>query len=146
MIPQINDYVKIIFNTGLVEEGQVVEWSDSVCLQSPLSGQLLLIPNMNYILAVKLQPNQKTDSPPQDMQLRAKTLAELHQLKIQEERAMVRDKLTTLKNEGVVPTEYGLPRKLGQPVFFDSPTENRGCDRGYQKPSSAEIRGAFRRR
>lgn len=159
--PITGDHVKIIFHNGMVEEGIVLEWNDSgkSYLKAPASDNLLVIQNTAYVLAVQVEQGSsaKLNKVAIDVELepikhesredlRAASLVELHKLRIAEERTRAREHLTTFKNTGTVQVQYGLPRNLPKSVLFDPTKENRGCDRGHQKCSSDQIRGAFPRR
>ncbi len=155
MNPQNSDHVKVIFSNGLIEEGIVLEWTEvRAVLRSTSSDNLLIIQNTTRdVLAVKIYRDESqrgrtnannrvfVDLPAEQVRekqsdLRALKLADLHKLRMQEERARARELTTTFQPSGLSPVKYGLPGEFRQPVLFDTATEDRRCNRGRQEPLS----------
>lgn len=143
MEPKQNDFVKIMFKTGIVEEGVVIEWSDKKsAIKSSHNNNILLILNtIENVLAVKIVrtiQEQKTekvyvDDPEStiyepDEGLRAKHLSELHLERIKEEKERARKKLSTFESTEIQPINYGYP-KLQEPADIDNDPRKKALKR-----------------
>lgn len=141
MIPQPGQHIKIIFRNNMVESGIVVLWSkEKSVLKALNSNNVLVIQKTDEdVMAYKICYEEKNLKPEVKQQkqevhkpvfidqelkveeripnekLRAMKLVELHGMKAKEEKERVRRLLTSQRNEGLSPVEYGLPKKLQKP-------------------------------
>lgn len=133
MIPQVGQYVKVIFRNGMQAEGTVAAWSDdksvvnlpdnkSVCLIMNTKEDVLMVQMVNDISETKIGlrehmeelENQfhETYKEPSVNDLRLKKLAELKQMMIEQEKKIVKEKVV----DHSITTVQGP--KYGQPNFF----------------------------
>ena len=134
MMPQKEQYVKLIFRNGTVAEGRVEEWSDkiSVLVSGNDQCRLLIMNTAEDIMLVKIDMMTKTgndmptisaqkhleelneqfeeeyDKPSTD-ELRLKKLADLRKLMIEEEKKVVAAKLNEHTISNTNPVGYGNP-------------------------------------
>ena len=123
MDPKPGQHIKIFFRNGAMEEGTVVSWSpQKSVLKSLLNDDLMVIQKtIDDIMIIKILKGNKPQVyvEPQELEeripepeLRAKRIAELHELRSREERSRARNLLTTFRTSGPTMTQYGIPKKI----------------------------------
>ncbi len=118
IFPKQGEMVKILFTNGYIEEGTVQIWDkDNIVLKNKYKDDYSIIYNPQNILVVKIIAQEKTtnevfvDTPKPTKHHRthvdnAMELTELHKARIQMERDLVREKLTTFKPSGIQEVNY----------------------------------------
>lgn len=136
MLPKKNQYVKLFFHNGLTLEGFVHEWTDeSAAIFSPKKNLIIIQNPKKELLVIEIlllndaaekdnkevieQNTNKTEYRTNDPILDTKSLADLHILKMQEEKKAIRAKMTSFKNQGIQAIDYGLPRRIQKPPHFN---------------------------
>ena len=139
--PEPNQHVKIYFRNGVVEEGIVLQWSDTKSVLRSLSSQnkLIIQNTLQDIIAIKifaydhLEERKKVyideelqlENSERDSQIRAAKLAELRILRGRAERERARELMNEFRLEDAttasfnMQSRYGLPRRLQKPPKFD---------------------------
>jgi sRNA-binding regulator protein Hfq len=133
MKPFANDQVKIYFKNGFQVEGRVQSWGKKIILTSEDKNSFMVIAKLKEIVMYKvvksntiysellLAPTKEeqieeidvvadTQSDPSlSLELRGKKLAELHKLKIEEEKKAIAQKLKEHHISEVKKVNYELP-------------------------------------
>lgn len=131
MIPQKNQYVKIIFNNSIQIDGFVESWEDKIVLLK--NNSYYIINNQKDILFYTIQNNIKKpeeiikqnietqrqfeqikQSPSND--LRLKKLAELRQELINQEKQIIANKIKEPSSNSAG-TQYGFPNFFKKPII-----------------------------
>lgn len=130
MIPQIGQHVKCILRTGVMVEGIIEEWGESVQLKSLDGESILIIPHYtNDIMMIKIMLPKKIENKeeqiisknklekefeeaykqPSEENFRIKKLAELKKLLINQEKKIISEKIKDHNIEAIKKAEYGYP-------------------------------------
>jgi sRNA-binding regulator protein Hfq len=133
MKPFTNDQVKIYFKNGFQVEGRVYSWGKNIILTSEDKNSFMVISKPKEIVMYKVvksnavyseplptstkeEPLEENDveidtqsDPSLSLELRGKNLAELHKLKIEEEKKAIAQKLKEHHISEVKKANYELP-------------------------------------
>lgn len=122
---EVGSIIKIICINNVIEGGKLLEYNENQMVLELFDRSLFIVQDpLKNIIAIKVDPPAKTSRKPEQVfveeelkpdryypqeELRAKSLAELHKLRANEERERARDLLTSKKIEAVPEAQFGYP-------------------------------------
>ena len=120
---ELGSIIKIICSNNVVESGKLIEHTDKQMVLELFDKSIFIVQNpLKNVISIKFTLKESSnpskvfieDEPKPDQyyikeDLRAKSLAELHKLKAEEERRRARDLLISKKIENLPEVEFGYP-------------------------------------